>query len=879
VTWWRVRLARVRALFVRRRMDADLEEDIQAHLDLLTRDYVRKGLSLPDARQAARRDFGGILRTEERVRDQRGFQWLDTVSRDIRYAVRTLWRTPGFTLASVSTLALGVGATTAIFSVAHAALLRPLPYPGWADLRTLRTTFTDGRVTSGLVGPLEMSRLKDPQLPITRAAMSTRIDVTMLRDGQAPLALAAAGVDEHFFPLFGLPLQLGAGFTPDQFASNAAAPSVVLSHRLWAGTFGADPQIVGKTIRLVEQDVRIVGVASRDMDVPRGIDLWLNLHLNPESTDHSFDGYLRVRPGTTPELLASSLATVATRLGRDYPGPEGNRAFIVQPLVDTLVGDLRPILIIVLSATALLLLLACVNVTNLLLARATRRAREIAIRAAIGATRMRITMQLLIESLVLASAGTVAGLGVAYGGVRVLLLYGGSRLPRLEAVPFDSPVLQFAIAMLVVSAIGVGLAPALQLTSGGLERYLSEGGRTVSGARLTHRALRTMIVVEVAVAVTIVAGAGLLARSFANLQQQDLGFESRGRLTFSVLLPFSRYREPDRRRAWSETLLANLQRVRGVTAVGASSDFPLRNDVSSRPLIEVDGWSPAHEHVVALMRVVSPEFFAAMGMRMRQGRGFTGYDGAATAPVAIVNEAFVRKYLSDRDPLTAQLSFGFPRPNPASKRAIVGVVNDAKYASLWSAADPAFYLVQNQAGDALRQSIVVATDVTDPLALIPAIRAEVEKLDPQLALTVEPVTAVVASTLTRQKLGTTLMLLFGAIAVLLATIGIYGMIAYATAARHTEIATRLALGATKGSVFWLLSRQGLIVAAAGAVIGVGVAYSAGRLVASWLYEVRASDPVILASALAVVLSVTLVATLLPIRKACQIDPSVSLRFE
>jgi len=879
VTRWRVLLARVRALFVRRRMDEDLDDEIQAHLDLLAAEHVRSGLSLEDARFAARRDFGGLDRTRECVRDQRGLTWLDTLSRDVRYAVRTLTRTPGFTFAAVSTLALGIGATTAIFSVAHAALLRPLPYPGWTDLRTVRTTFTDGRVTSGLVGPLEMTRLKDPDLPIVRAAMSLRLDATLLRDDQPPLALDAAGVDEHFFPLFGLPLQLGAGFTPDQFASNAALPLVVLSHHLWANVFGSDPHIVGKTIRLVDGDLRIVGVASRDMDVPRGIDLWLNLHLNPESTDHSYDGYLRVRPGTTPALLSSTLATVAARLGKEYPGPEGNRAFIVQPLVETLVGDLRPILIIVLSATALLLVLACVNVTNLLLARATRRSREIAIRAAVGATRQRIITQLLVESLVIAGAGMLVGLGVAYGGVRVLLLYGASRLPRLEAVPFDSPVMLFAIAMLLISAVGVGLAPALQLARGGVERYLSEGGRSVQGARLNHRALRAMIVAEVAVAVTIVAGAGLLTRSFVNLQRQDPGFDSRGRLTFNVLLPFSRYGKPDQRRAWSETLLTNLQGVPGVTAVGAASDFPLQDGVSSRPLIEIAGWPESHEHVVALMRVVTPEFFKAMGMRVRQGRGFSGYDREGTAPVAIVNEAFVRKYLSDQDPLTAQMSFGFPRVNPASTRAIVGVVNDVKYASLWSSADPAFYLVQDQAGTTQRQSIVVATDVGDPSPLIPAIRSKVQRLDPQLALTVEPVTGAAAAPLTRQKLGTTLMLLFGAIAVLLATIGIYGMIAYATGARHTEIATRLALGATNRNVFWLLSRQGLTVATAGAIIGIGIAYGAGRMAASWLYEVRASDPVILSSALAVVLAVTMMATLLPIRKACQIAPSESLRFE
>ena len=877
----RVLVARLLGTAGWRRRERELDDEVQAHLDLLASEHRQRGLSADDARRAARRDFGGMDQVKERVRDERGFMWLDALRRDVAYAVRTLLRTPAFTLAAVSTLALGIGATTAIFSVAHAALLRPLPYPDWRDLRTVRTTFTDGRVTSGLVGPLEMTRLKDPTLPIVRAAMSVHTDLTLVRDNHEPLALAASGVDDQFFPLFGLPLQLGAGFTPPYFVPRGPV-GAVLSHRLWTTVFNQDPAIVGKTLRLAGGDLPIVGVASPDMDVPRGTDVWVNLQLDPQSTNHSFDGYLRVRPGTTTEALASGVAAAAARLGHEFPGPEGNRAFIIQPLVDTMVGDLRPILIIVWSATALLLVLACVNVTNLLLARASRRAREIAIRAAVGAGRLRIVMQLLIESLVLAGAGTVVGVGVAYVGVRVLLLYGASKLPRLESVPFDTPVLLFAMAMLVVSAVGVGLAPAMQLAGVDMERHLRAVGRSVRGARSTHRALRTMIVAEVAVAVTIVAGAGLLVRSFLNLQEQNPGFESRGRLTFDVVLPPKRGRDAGVPRAWMQTLFTSLQHQRGVTAVGGSSDFPMRSDIiSSRPLIQVDGWSASHVHVVAMERVVTPDFFKAMGMRVRRGRGFTDDDRETTAPVAIVNDAFVRAYLGDRDPLTAQMSFGFPQVNPATKRAIVGVVNDVKYASLWSSADPAFYLVQDQAWNVggSRLTVVVSTGAADPGALIPAIRGAVRTMNPDLAFTVEPVTTLVASTLTRQKLGTMLMLLFGAMAVLLATIGIYGMIAYASAARHGEIATRMALGATRGRIFWLLSREGLVVAIAGAAIGLGVAYGAGRLVTSWLYEVQASDPWILVSALVVVVGVTTVATLLPIRKACRIDPSLSLRFE
>jgi putative ABC transport system permease protein len=293
----------------------------------------------------------------------------------------------------------------------------------------------------------------------------------------------------------------------------------------------------------------------------------------------------------------------------------------------------------------------------------------------------------------------------------------------------------------------------------------------------------------------------------------------------------------------------------------------------------LDDWTESHEHVVAWMRVVTPAFFDAMGIRLQRGRGFTDDDRETTAPVAVVNDSFVRKYVGDRDPLTAQVSFGFPNVNPATKRAIVGVVNDVKYGSLWSSAEPAFYLVEDQIPLASRLNVVVATNVSDPRVVIPAVRAEVQKMNPQLAFTVEPVTEVVAATLSRQKLGTTLMLLFGAMALVLAAIGIYGMIAYSSAERHSEVATRMALGATRANIFWLLARQGLVVAATGAAIGLGIAYGTGRLASSWLYEVRPSDPWILGSALAVVVGVTFIATLIPLGSAARIDPALSLRLE
>ena len=802
---------------------------------------------------------------------------MNTLLQDIRFAIRMLWHVPAFTLAAVSTLALGVGATTAIFSAANAALLRPLPYPNSQDLRTVRTIFTDGNVTSGRVAPVELTRLNDRSLPIERAAVSAKFDVTLLLPDNKPRAVIAHGVSDGFFELFGLPHTLGRGFVPEHYQANGS-PAVIISHRLWREVFNSDPAIVGKPLRLAQGNLSptIVGVAARDLDVPQGNDIWFTMRLEPNSVAHSFDGYMRVRPGTSDEQLRSTLEVVAQALGRDYPGPETNRAFIVTPFVDAMVGDLKPTLIIVLAATGLLLLLACVNVTNLLLARGASRVREMAARAALGASRGRLVRQLLTESAVLAATGAIAGLALAFVGVRALLTYGASKLPRLEAVSFDTSVFLFVLLALVASALVVGIAPAFQLARTGLETLLNESGRSVRGSRNTHRTLRVLIIGEIALAITLVAGAGWVVKSFANLQAIDPGFNYRGRLVTHLTLSFSRFRNPGEVTTWTRTLFENVGRIEGVTAVGSSSMFPTRADTDATPLVHVEGVTTPP--VVSRRRVVSAGFFNAMGIRMRQGRGFTDDDRATSAPVAIVNESFARRYMPGMDPLKGQLSFGFPTIPPQTPRAVVGVVSDVRYASLTADSEPAFYVLADQS-PMLQMSVAIATSLADPRVAADAVRAEISKADPLLAFEVEPVEALVASTLSRQKLGMTLMLVFGAMAVTLAAIGIYGVIAYASAERSREFATRMALGASSSNVFWLLAGQARVLAVVGGVLGVATAYATGRLASSWLYEVRASDPMILAGAFVIVVAVTVFATVIPARRVSRTDPANALRAD
>ena len=802
---------------------------------------------------------------------------MGTLLQDIRFAIRMLWHVPAFTLAAVSTLALGVGATTALFSAANAALLRPLPYPNSHDLRTVRTIFTDGNVTSGRVAPVELTRLNDRSLPIERAAVSAKFDATLLLPDNQPRAVIAHGVSDGFFELFGLPHTLGRGFVPEHYQANGS-PAVIISHRLWREVFNSDPAIVGKPLRLAQGNLSptVVGVAARDLDVPQGNDIWFTMRLEPNSVAHSFDGYMRVRPGTSDEQLRSTLAVVAQALGRDYPGPETNRAFIVTPFVDAMVGDLKPTLIIVLAATGLLLLLACVNVTNLLLARGASRVREMAARAALGASRGRLVRQLLTEAAVLAATGAIAGLVLAFLGVRALLTYGASKLPRLEAVPFDTSVFVFVLLALLASALVVGIAPAFQLARTGLETLLNESGRSVRGSRSTHRTLRVLIIGEIAVAITLVAGAGWVVKSFANLQAIDPGFDYRGRLVTNLTLSFARFRNPGEVTTWTRTLFEHIGKIEGVTAVGSSSMFPTRADTDATPLVHVEGVTTPP--VVARRRVVSAGFFEAMGIRMRQGRGFTDDDRATSAPVAIVNESFARRYMPGMDPLKGQLTFGFPTIPRQTPRAVVGVVSDVRYASLTADSEPAFYVLADQS-PMLQMSVAIATSLADPRVAAEAVRAEIRKADALLAFEVEPVEALIASTRSRQKLGMTLMLMFGAMAVTLAAIGIYGVIAYASAERSRELATRMALGASSSNVFWLLAGQARVLTLVGGVLGLGTAYATGRLASSWLYEVRASDPMILAGAFVIVVAVTVCATVIPARRVSRTDPANALRAD
>src|SRR5262245_10841190 len=593
---------------------------------------------------------------------------MGTLLQDVRFAFRSLRRSPAVPLAAIATLAVGIGATTAIFATLNAVLLKPLPYPAAEDLYNIRTTLVDGRVTTGMLSNGEISRLNEPALSVMRAAGMQTADLTLLHDDGAPQHVTIYGVTEGFFELFGLPMTLG-GFTHQNFippapatqppaqpspqapASQAAPtpppapPVVVISYRIWQGLYHSDPNIVGKPIRFAEIATTIAGVAPRDFDTPHGGDFWFGQQLDKDNINHFFDGFMRLKPGVRLERANSEMASVMQGLARDFPASDLNRAYVTKPLVGSVVGDLGPILIIVMSATGLLLLLACVNVANLLLARGAARAREMAVRVSLGAGRGRIVRQLLTESALLCSAGAILGSLFAYIGVRALLTMGASTLPRLDGVAFDQRVLLFVLATLVVSGLLVGFAPAFRLASTDVRTLMNESGRSAAGGgRATSKWLSAMTVVEIALAIVLVAGAGWLVRGFASLRNADLGFITEQRVTFDVSYQGPKYPNGDAVRTASGVLSERLRALPGVTAVGATANFPLRNVPENSLIVQLHGepLDPAHP-VGARQRFVGQGYFASMGTAMLQGRDFGPDDRTSTMPVAIVNKMFVKK--------------------------------------------------------------------------------------------------------------------------------------------------------------------------------------------------------------------------------------------
>jgi predicted permease len=870
---------RLRSLLRKSAAERELDAELRYHLERETEQHLAGGMTAEEARYAALRSFGGVERAREECREARGVRMVEELWQDVRYGVRMLRKNPGFTLVAVVTLALGVGANTAIFSVVNAVLLRPLPYADPSRLVTLwGKTASTGADRMPLSYP-NFTDYKNQAQAFEHAAAYDTTEATLTSDDNEAESLNGARVSADLFPLLGVGPALGRVFSAEEDRPGGAAV-VVLSHDLWQRRFGSDPRIAGRQIMLGERSTKVLGVMPRGFTFPLGeekSDYWVPLAADPSAAQLLSNRYgkfltvvARLKPGVRLEQAEAEMSVIARRL-------EANTGWSARlvPLREDIVGGVRPALLILLGAVALVLLIACANVANLLLARAGARGKEIAIRRALGAGRARIVRQLLTESLLLSLAGGSLGLLLAEWLVDVIVATGPADLPRLADVTLDSSVLGFTLLVSVLTGLVFGLAPALRASKTDLGEPLKEGGRSsTEGAR--RNPLRGLLVVsEVALSLMLLAGTGLLIKSFVRLLQTDPGYQTERVLTASLSLSETKYPEPEQQAEVYRQVLRRVASLPGVEAAGAASLLPLGGR-DSYNVFRIEGRPPfaAGQEPSVRYQVVSPDYFRAMGIQLLRGRSFTEGDTKDSPQVVMVNEAFARRHLSNEDPTGKRLVIGDEPP-----REIIGVVGSVRHRGLDEEPQPEFYVSYLQA-PRHSLSLVVRTASADPAKLAASVHSAIKEVEKDQPVgEIRTMETLVAHSVAPRRFQMLLLGSFALVALVLAGVGIYGVMAYAVAQRTHEIGVRLALGAQRRDVIRLVVRQGMTPALVGAGIGLAGAFAGARVIGSLLYNVSAGDPWVFACVSLLLILTAWLACYLPARRATGIDPMIALRHE
>jgi putative ABC transport system permease protein len=814
--------------------------------------------------------------------------FMEKLIQDLRYGIRTILKQPGFTAIAVMALALGIGANTAIFSVVNAVLLRPLPFANPNGIMMVYNT-AEKEDSFSVTYPDFIDWRENQQSFQQLAAYSTR-DFTLTGTGD-PVRLRGAMVTSELFPILGVQPKLGRFFRPEEDKPDVRV--AILSHRMWQEHFASDPGICEKTIQLHGQSFNVAGVMPKGFAFPVQndpvIDFWTTTSILQEGAapltvqrgNHALNVIARLKEGVTIEQAQSDMSGIVNALGNQYPDTNAQFGVRVALLHKDLVRDIRPALLILFGAVGCVLLIACANVANLLLARATTRHKEIAIRTALGASRLRVVRQLLTESLLLSIFGGALGLLLAWWGTELLVALVPKGLPRADEISLDASVLGFTTLIALATGIFFGIAPALQISKTELTQTLKEGGRTSGDGAQRNRVRSILVVSEVAIALILLVGAGLLINSFLRLQKVNPGFDTNNVLSFRIGLPDSRYPQSQQKIDFYKQLASRIESLPGVKSVGYVNALPFSGQggdvgfaIEGEPINAAQPFPYDADY-----RTISQGYFNAMGIEFLEGRDFEERDDLQSNPVVIINETLAKRFFPNQNPLGKRInpSFAVDRRG-ILMREIVGVVRSFKHSSLSAENKPELYIAYKQ--NPRPTAMMVARTTGDPTNLISTVRNEVKALDSTLAIySVRTLDQYLAASVAQPRFNTLLLGIFAVVALILTSVGLYGVMSYTVTQRTRELGIRMALGAKPGDVLKLILKQGMGLTITGVVLGLAGAFALTRVAESLLFGVSATDPLTFLVVSTFLLGVALVACLVPARRATKTDPMVALRYE
>ena len=880
--WFATIGRRLRALLRRDVVESEMSEELRLHFDMAVADGIRRGSRPAEARARARRLFGGMERVKEEYRDARGVRPLEELVQDARFALRTLRRAPLFASVVVLTLTLGIGANTAIFSVVRAVLLRALPYEDVGSVAMVWETDRDsGTDSENASVPDYFDFVQRARAFRSLAAFAPWPRNYTTGDGSTE-RVETAIVTRNFLATLGTAPMLGRDFTPAE--DERGGPRVaIVSERFWRTRLGGEPEALGRTLRIDDSSFVVVGVMPGAVQFPSTeTDVWLPAQLTPfwrPRSNHVIGVIGRLRSGVTLASAQAEMTGLAADIERQHPESNRARGVRLEALEDALLGPVRPALVVLMAAVGLVLLIACVNVANLLLARLASRQREVAVRAALGATGGRLTQQFIVESLLLTLAAAVAALLVAPLALRALVAIAPATLPRLDQIRLDWVVLASTLAVAVAVALAFGILPALARRRLALGEALRSGGTRGGGSGVVHHRLRgALVTAEVALAIVLVIGAGLLIQSFWRLRHVDPGWRSDNLLRVSFQLPTTRYPQDysvfptgwTRIIDFERELTTRAMAIPGVRGAAIAANDPLAAGFTNSFIIEGRESEAARGQAELATRPVSASYFRTVGVPLLAGRGFDASDHAAAPPVLIINDAAAKKYFPEGSALGHRLRFW------GTWRTIIGVVGNERFAGLAKEPPPAMYPPITQAPMATA-SLLVRT-AGDPSSAV----AEVKKVFASLDRGVAPygittMADALDASVAQQRFLMLLLVTFAAVALMLALIGIYGVVSFGVTQRRHEIGVRLALGATGGDVVRYVLRDGARLAVIGSIIGAVGALAGTRLLASQLYDVRPADPLTFAAAVLVIVAAALIGSWIPARRASRVAPVTALR--